>query len=76
MLKAILGSLGAFPIFDNLVSRKWLEVERSRVKFWPQRYVFSVYRILVKLNASSNSEAIWCISDFQQPCMSLSETHT
>ncbi len=24
----------------------------------------------MKLNASSNPGAIWCISDFQQPCIS------
>ncbi len=24
----------------------------------------------MKLNASSNSGAIWCISNFQQPCIS------
>ncbi len=69
MLKAILKSLGVFPIFDNLVSQKWLVVERDRVSFGPQVCVFSVYRILVKLNASRNSGAIWCISNFQQPCV-------
>ena len=33
-------------------------------KFGPQGWVFSVYRILVKLNASGNSRVIRCISDF------------
>ncbi len=55
VMKVILGSVGAFPIFDSLVSFKWLVVERNRVKFGPQGRVFSVYRILVKLNASGNS---------------------
>ena len=65
MVKVILGSLGAFPIFDNLVSCKWLVVERNGVKFGPQGWVFSIYRILVKLNASGNSGVIRCISHFQ-----------
>ncbi len=55
MLNVILGSFGAFPIFENLVSRKQLLIERNRVKFGPQGWEFSVYRILVKLNASDNS---------------------
>ncbi len=45
-------------------------VERNGVKFGPQRWVFSVYRILGKLNASGNFEVIRCISDFQKPCVS------
>ncbi len=49
MLKVILGSLGAFLIFDNLVSWKWLVVGRNGVKFGPQRWEFSVYRIVAKL---------------------------
>ncbi len=53
--KVILGSLGAFPIFDNLVPWKWMVVEWNGVKFGPKGWVFSVYRILVKLNASGNS---------------------
>ncbi len=32
--KVILRSFGAFLIFDQLVSRKWLVVELNRVKFW------------------------------------------
>ncbi len=35
VVKVILGSLGAFPIFDKPVSRKWLVVERNGVKFGP-----------------------------------------
>ncbi len=50
-----LRSFSAFRIFEKPVSRKRLVVERNRVKFGPQEGVFSVYRILVKLNASGNS---------------------
>ncbi len=46
MIKVILRSFGAFPIFDNLVSRKWLAAERNGMKFGPQEGVFSVYRVL------------------------------
>ncbi len=35
MVKVILGSLGALPIFDNLVPCRWLVVERNGVKFGP-----------------------------------------
>ena len=42
VLNVILGSFGAFPIFDNLVSRKRLVVERNRVKFG-LRGEYSVY---------------------------------
>ena len=55
MVKVILWSLGAFPIFDNLVPWRWRVVERNGVQFGPQGWVFSVYRILVKLNDSGNS---------------------
>ncbi len=36
VLKVILGSFGAFPIFEKPVSRKWLSVERNGVKFVPR----------------------------------------
>ncbi len=36
VIKVILGSLGAFPIFEKPVSRKRLVVERNGVKFGPQ----------------------------------------
>ena len=36
VLKVILGSFGAFPIFEKPVSRKRLVVERKGVKFGPQ----------------------------------------
>ena len=36
VVMVILGSLGAFPIFDNIVSRNRLDVERNRVNFGPQ----------------------------------------
>ncbi len=42
MVKVILGSFGAFPIFDNRVSRKRLVVERNGEKFGP-RGEYSVY---------------------------------
>ncbi len=53
--QVILGSLNAFPFFDKPVSRKWLVVERKGVKFRPLGWIFSVYRILLTLNASGNS---------------------
>ncbi len=36
VVKVSLGTFGAFPIFDSLVSRKRLLIERDslRVKFW------------------------------------------
>ncbi len=55
VVKVILGSFGAFPILEKPVSRKRLVIERNGVKFGHRRWVFSVYRILVKLNASFNS---------------------
>ncbi len=42
MLKVILGLFGAFPIFDNPVSRKRLAVEQKGVTFGPQGE-YSVY---------------------------------
>ncbi len=63
-----MGSSGAFPILDNLVSRKPPVVELNGVTFGPRRWIFSVYRILVRLYmlyASGNSGVIWCISAFQ-----------
>ncbi len=36
VLKVILGSFGAFPIFDKPVSLKRLVVERHGVKFGPR----------------------------------------
>ncbi len=36
MVKVILRSFGAFLIFDNIVSQKWLVVERNRGKFGPR----------------------------------------
>ena len=47
--KVILGSLGAFPIFEKPISRKRLVVEWSGVKFGSQDWVFSVYRVLLTL---------------------------
>ncbi len=67
VVKVILWSLGEFLIFDNLVSWKWQVVERNGVQFGHQGWVFSVYRILAKLNASGNSGVIRCISDFLVP---------
>ena len=42
VIKVIVGSFGAFPIFDKPVSRKRLVVERKGVKFGP-RGEYSVY---------------------------------
>ncbi len=54
MLKVTLGSLGAFQIFENLVSRRQVIIHRNGT-FGHRTRVLSVYRILVKLNASGNS---------------------
>ncbi len=47
VVKASLGSLCAFPLFDNLVSRKRLVRERDslRVKFGPRGGEYSVYTL-------------------------------
>ncbi len=37
MIKVILGSLGAFTIFEKAVSRKRLVIDRNGVKFGPRR---------------------------------------
>ena len=50
VLKVILGSFGAFPIFDNRLSQKRLVVERNGVKFRPRGWVFSVYRYFWQLS--------------------------
>ncbi len=42
VVEVILGSFVAFPIFDNLVSRKHLVVERHEMKSGP-RGVYSLY---------------------------------
>ncbi len=49
--KIILGSFGAFPSFDNLLSRNCLIIERKGVKFGPWGRVFSVYRVLWQLTS-------------------------
>ena len=67
----ISGSFGAFLIFNNLVSRKWLVLTETEWNLGLNEYsVHTAYRVLVKLNASGNSGVIRCISDFQQPCIS------
>ncbi len=43
MVKVILGSFGAFPIFGKVVSRKLLVLERNGVKFG-SRGEYSVYK--------------------------------
>ena len=53
MVKVILGSFGALPIFDNLVSRKWLVPKRDGVKFGP---VLCVHRVLL---------AVKCLRSFR-----------
>ena len=65
------GHWGAFRIFKKLVSRKWLVAERNRVIFGPHWWVFSVYRVLVKLNASSNSGPFGVFPIFNNPWISL-----
>ena len=52
MFKCSLGSLGAFPILDDLVSRKRLIVERNSRKSVPHGQVFSVYRVLLTVKYS------------------------
>ncbi len=63
----ILGSLGAFPIFNNFVSRKWLVVQRNGVKFEPGGE-YSVYTSYF-WQLSAHTGVIRCISDFQQSCI-------
>ncbi len=46
MFKFSLGSVGAFPIFDDPVSQKWPVVERNRPRFGALGLVFSVYRVV------------------------------
>ncbi len=61
----ILGSLGEFAIFGNLVSRKWLVVVENEVKFVP-RGEYSVYTgYFWQLSAWGHSVVIRCISDFR-----------
>ncbi len=45
VFKVILRSFNALPIFDNLVSRKRLVVERIGVKFGLRGQVFSAYKV-------------------------------
>ncbi len=47
VLDVILGSFGAFLIFDQLVSRKRRVVEQNAVKIEPQERAFSVYWVLL-----------------------------
>ncbi len=52
MFKFSLGSLGAFPIFDDLVSQKRLIVEQNTPNFGAQGQVFSVYGVLLTVKCS------------------------
>ena len=70
MVKVILGSFGAFPIIDNLISRKWLVVERNGVKFGPRGWVFNVHRVLLTLKWLRSFWGHSVHSDFRQPCIS------
>ena len=49
VLKVILGSFGAFLIFEKHVSRRRLFVERNGVKFGSRGWVFSAYRVRLTL---------------------------
>ncbi len=53
MFKFSLGSFSAFPIFDNLVSRKRLVIEQNGPKFGP-RSKNLVYRVLLSVKCSSS----------------------
>ncbi len=68
MFKFSLESLGTFPIFDDLVSRKRLGVERNGLKCGPQGSVFSVYRVLLSVKYSSSFGVFRSISDFRRHC--------
>ncbi len=61
----ILRSFGAFSIFDNLVSQKWLVVERNEwhLGLGGEYSVYTGY--FWHLSSECHSEVIWCISDFQ-----------
>ena len=52
-----------FPVFDNIVSRKRLVVERNRPKF-------SLYRVLWQLSVQGQSEVFKYICDLRQTCVS------
>ncbi len=54
MLKVILRSFGAFPVFNNLVSWKRLVVERRWQLFVPLRTSYIVYRVLLTVNCSTS----------------------
>ncbi len=58
MLKIILRSYGAFPIFDKLVSRKRLVVGRNGPEFGSQRKLLSVFRVLLTVSIQGQSEVI------------------
>ncbi len=47
VVKVILGSLGSFPIFDKIVSHKWVFLKRNGAKFGPRVCVLHVYRVLL-----------------------------
>ena len=70
-----LGSLGAFPIFDNLVSRTRLVVEQNGVKFGAQGWVFTVYKVVLTVKCLRSFWIVGCFSDFRQPCISKTGKH-
>ena len=70
MVKDILGSIGAFPIFDNLVSRTRLAIEGNGVHLG-LRGEYSVFAgVLLTVKCLRSFWGHWGHSDFRQPCIS------
>ena len=63
MFNFSLGSFCAFQIFDDLVSRKRLVVERNRPKFEPLGQVFSVCRVVLTVKCAIKF-SLWSFGAF------------
>ncbi len=62
------GAFAIFPIFNNIVSRKRLEIEQNRPKVWTRAYLLSVYEVLWGLKISKSflvNSVHFRISDLQ-----------
>ena len=62
MFKVSLKSVGTFPILNNPVPRKRMVLERNG--FGPRRYLFNIYRVLLKVKCQVHCEFIRCISNY------------
>ncbi len=70
VINVILGSFGAFPIFEKPVSRKRLVIERNGIKFGPGRWVFSVHRVFLTPKWLRSFWGHLVLFRFRQPCIS------